>query len=277
MQHPGRAFAALALLASPALAEDCKIGDHWSYTNDHGTGPACWAAVNSSYDVCTSGRQQSPIDLQPATMKTRPGTEAEAPPYTPVPLKIINNGHTVQIEIPGGQTYFARQYGWNGGSMRTDLTPSVDTFKLAQIHFHTPGEHRIGGQQYPLEAHMVHIGPGGQKLVRGIVFRQGDRPNPFLSQLLSVDLPDAEGETVATADKTIDPGALYAADGDHFEYLGSLTTPDCGEGVTWRISADLAVATKEQIDAIRKAIGTDNARPVQTLNGREVYFWKAAN
>jgi carbonic anhydrase len=278
MQKPAVVFSALALLASPTLAEDCKTSDHWSYTNDHGTGPACWATVDPKNKTCKTGQRQSPIDLKQADMRTQPSEVTETPGYTPVPLKVVNNGHTVQIEIPDGQTYAARQYGWSdGGAVKADAAPRVQEFKLAQIHFHTPSEHRISGQQYPLEAHMVHLGPGGQKLVRGVLFREGDTPHPFLSQLLSADLPDAEGETSTPDGKTIDPSALYAADGNHFEYLGSLTTPDCGEGVTWRVSAEIGVATKDQIEAIRSAIGMDNARPVQALNGREIYLWRAGN
>jgi carbonic anhydrase len=120
---------------------------------------------------------------------------------------------------------------------------------------------------------MVHLGPGDQKLVRAVIFREGATPHPFLSQLLAVKLPENEDQAVAAEDKMIDPNALYGAAGKHIEYLGSLTTPGCEEGVTWRISAQVAVATKEQIGAIRSAIGMDNARPVQPLNDREVYFW----
>jgi carbonic anhydrase len=34
------------------------------------------------------------------------------------------------------------------------------TWTLKQFHFHTPSEHRINGEHFPMEMHLVHQGPG---------------------------------------------------------------------------------------------------------------------
>jgi hypothetical protein len=60
---------------------------------------------------------------------------------------VINNGHTVQVNIQSGST----------------LTIEGETYELKQFHFHTPSENNINGTSYPLEAQhgkfFIHIFP----------------------------------------------------------------------------------------------------------------------
>jgi carbonic anhydrase len=59
----------------------------------------------------------------------------------------------------------------------------------------------------------------------------------------------------------------------YFQYIGSLTTPPCTEGVVWIVLRQPVTASPEQIALFRKMVGM-NARPVQPVNGRLI---KAAN
>ena len=70
---------------------------HWGYEGD--LGPEKWGDV---FPVCGSGKQQSPIDIRgpfdKATYEIKPEFQAGT-------LKILNNGHTIQINaVPGSKT-----------------------------------------------------------------------------------------------------------------------------------------------------------------------------
>eukprot|EP01083_Nonionella_stella_P201873 738053_1 len=55
---------------------------------------------------------------------------------------ILNNSHTVQINIPS--------------ESKCTLSIKNKTYYLRQFHFHTPSEHLIDSKQYEMEMHLVH-------------------------------------------------------------------------------------------------------------------------
>ena len=63
---------------------------------------------------------------------------------------------------------------------------------------------------------------------------------------------------------------LLPASKAYYYYQGSLTTPPCSEGVRWLIMKEPIAMSIDQIAALKKAIGCDNNRPVQPINGRVV-------
>src|SRR5262249_20137875 len=92
------AAVASVITAGVLLAEEQH---HWSYQG--ATGPSHWAAVEHEYATCGTGKAQSPIDIQDAVAK-----KSDLPPivfdYKPSPLKIIDNGHTVQVNYAPGSS-----------------------------------------------------------------------------------------------------------------------------------------------------------------------------
>jgi carbonic anhydrase len=62
-----------------------------------------------------------------------------------------NLGTTVEV-IANGSTEFANT-----------------TFNLKQFHFHSPSEHRINDEYFPLEMHMVHQSAGKFGLLGSII------------------------------------------------------------------------------------------------------------
>eukprot|EP01083_Nonionella_stella_P104698 300454_1 len=67
---------------------------------------------------------------------------------------ILNNGHTVQVNI---------------GSKCT-LNINGETYELKQFHFHTPSEHTVDGKQYEMEMHLVHTNEENEIAVLGFIF-----------------------------------------------------------------------------------------------------------
>jgi len=214
---------------------------HWGYEGE--MGPAKWG---DAYPLCGTGKAQSPIDIRGPFEK---GTAAIKLDYKPSPLKILNNGHTVQVNVDPG----------------SKLTTSDGTFQLLQFHFHKSSEELIDGKPSAMVAHFVHKSDDGKLAVVGVLINEGAE-NPLIKQLWS-HAPTKEGPEVAVAGASIDPKGLMPAKLNYYAYDGSLTTPPCTEGVRFYILKEKMTVSKEQLAAFPfKA----NARPVQPLNGRKI-------
>lgn len=219
----------------------------WSYHGE--AGPTRWGALAAEYATCGSGRAQSPIDLGAAD---RPGPQPKvAVDYRPLPLTVLNNGHTVQVEVGNGSR----------------ITVDGKAFELLQFHFHTPSEHVVDGKPFPAEVHFVHRAADGELAVIGVFV--ADMPgNPALAQVVA-HAPAGRSPAMTYSWVTLDPAAVMPAPTSFWSYVGSLTTPACGEGVRWMVQRRPLALSKEHLAALRAAMG-ENARPVQPVNGRMV-------
>jgi carbonic anhydrase len=216
----------------------------WSYGGEGG--PAHWAELAPENALCAAGRQQSPIDLSAAMTANVPAAQSHwIPAHGGM---VVNNGHTIQIEIA------------NGGGIMLDGKDYV----LKQFHFHHPSEHTIGGKQFPLEVHFVHAAKDGDLAVIGVMFMEGSN-NPNLDAIWST-APVKEGKAAVAFD--MDPSKFVSA-GSAFRYEGSLTTPPCSETVHWTVMAAPQTISPSQITAFSMLFPW-NARPVQPLNRRYV-------
>ncbi len=80
-------------------AQGAATGEvHWSYEGD--TGPYQWGGLDSSFAVCDSGAQQSPIDLTDAIPAGGGGLEIQ---WQPAAGEVVDNGHTIQVNIDAGK------------------------------------------------------------------------------------------------------------------------------------------------------------------------------
>ena len=101
-------------------------------------------AMNCYYSNLIEGHDTHPIDIERA--RTRAGS---LPPlmfaYSPAPARVIDNGHTVEVDIAGGST----------------LTVGSKRYSLVQFHFHRPSEEVVDGHRFAMVAHLVHRDPQG--------------------------------------------------------------------------------------------------------------------
>ena len=218
---------------------------HWSYEGE--AGPAHWGDLAPEFRLCKDGKQQSGIDIPGVS-----GVEDLADirfRYDPVPLKIKNNGHTIQVNYAAGSSAMI----------------DGDVYDLLQFHFHTPSEHKKGGQSYPMELHLVHRNGAGQLAVVGVFMKEGHF-NPTIQKIWD-RMPQHEGEV--EVEDAVDADAVLPRDHEFFRYAGSLTTPPCSEGVKWSVMKYPIEVSSAQI-AQFKALFPLNARPTQPLNGRPV-------
>jgi carbonic anhydrase len=227
------------VLVLSVLAAGCA-GHHWSYVGD--SGPANWGKFAS---VCAEGKRQSPIDLSGTVDKPLGGVDFA---YHPAPAHAINNGHTIQVRPT------------DGGS----VTFNGQTYPLTQFHFHHPSEHTIDGQRAPMELHLVHETPHGALAV-GVMLVDGTGGASF--EPIFNQLPRHEGDETQLG--TIDATTLLPADRSFVTYPGSLTTPPCGESVTWVVLRAPVTISRAQLEAF-SALFPDNSRPIQPRNGRTI-------
>lgn len=235
-------LAAAALAASPlAMAQA-----HWSYEGE--AGPENWGKLDPKFVMCSTGRNQSPIDLSRFT-------EAELAPlkmnYKTSASDIVNNGHTLQVNYAPGST----------------LVVDGREFELKQFHFHAPSENTLNGKHFPLEGHLVHADKEGNLTVVAVMFSEG-KDNPLLAQLWQ-HVPPKKGDQ-SSLPAGLNAKTLLPTLHSHYAFNGSLTTPPCSEGVRWLVIRQPATASKAQVERFSGTVGEANNRPVQPLNARTV-------
>jgi carbonic anhydrase len=216
---------------------------HWSYEGE--TGPGHWGELSPDFKVCQLGLEQTPIDLS-SGLKGNAGPIAFD--YRPLPLRILNNGHTIQVNADPG----------------CSCTIGEAKFDLLQFHFHHPSEHLLDGKAFDLEAHFVHKSEAGALAVVGVFFRPGAH-NPGLQPIFD-QMPKSEGPEVKASGQ-FDPALFFPKSRDFFRYMGSLTTPPCSEGLTWTVFRDPIEASSDQIRQF-VSLFSNNARPVQRKGRR---------
>lgn len=231
----------LIVLSSPVSAgEDTP---EWSYGGENN--PTQWGQLSEEFAVCEIGRDQSPIDVDEATV----GTPSDiAFNYASVPLAVVNDGHTVQVNYPEGST----------------VSIDGEEYELLQFHFHTPSEHTVEGRAAAMELHLVHSNEAGELAVVGVMLEAGES-NPAVD-IIWAHIPKEEG-TKQVENTMINAADLLPDSTAYFGYTGSLTTPPCSEGVRWNILQEPIQVSEEQIDVFEALYQVD-ARPVQPTNGR---------
>jgi carbonic anhydrase len=240
------AIGALVLVSAGAAASEAA--HHWSYSGEGG--PAHWGALEKDYAVCAVGHAQSPIDIE--TAKVRKQNLAPLVfDYKPGALHIINNGHSIQVNVPAGST----------------LTVGGDRYSLVQFHFHHPSEELVNGKRSAMVAHLVHRDSQGHLAVVAVLLDPG-QSNATIATLWR-NLPHAQGHEAVPAGVTVNPAGLLPATRDYYTFPGSLTTPPCSEGVRWFVLKTPARISGDELATFAK-IYPANARPPQPLAGRVV-------
>ena len=137
---------------------------HWSYEGQDG--PSYWPRLSPEYSACGIGKLQSPIDVPSGAARDSRLDSIEFD-YETTPLRVIDNGHTVQVDFgPGNEIRI--------GALRYDLK---------QLHFHMPSEERIDGKRYPMVVHVVDKNKEGRIAVVAVLLEEG-RENRFFANVL---------------------------------------------------------------------------------------------
>ncbi len=72
---------------------------HWGYIGESGS--QNWGNLSPEFQLCKTGIQQSPINLQGSVAAELSPIEIK---YQESPLRIVNNGHTIQVNYEPGSS-----------------------------------------------------------------------------------------------------------------------------------------------------------------------------
>jgi carbonic anhydrase len=215
----------------------------------------------------STGSEQTPIDIRNEDL-----TFVEhLPPLgfsygTKVTLDVFNNGSpgefaTIRANVPDG-----------GGELRV----AGVAYKLLQFHWHTPSEHELNGEKFPMEMHLVHRSAdvtlpdgtvsSGKLSVVGVWIRSGKENKELKKLFANLPAQTDEHRTIGHFNLT----RLLPESLESYRYNGSLTTPNFDEGVRWVVLAEPIEMSDEQIDAFKQLFPEGNSREIQPLNGRAV-------
>jgi len=226
-----------------ANAGQSLLPTHWDYAGAEG--PDAWGGLRPEYGKCATGQRQSPIDI-------RGGIAVDLEPirfdYRPSAFSVIDNGHTVQVDVDPGNS----------------ITITGRRYELVQFHFHRPSEERIDGRQYDMVVHLVHKDAEGRLAVVAVLLDRGSAQ--AVVQAVWNNLPLEKGDAVRAGTR-IDLAQLLPEDRRYYTYMGSLTTPPCSEGVLWMVMKQPVPISPEQV-AIFARLYPMNARPIQQADGR---------
>jgi len=254
--------------------------------------------------MCSNGTRQSPIDIIPENRGSIEGGSsygsvsnvvAVSPnqlprirvTYPPLSkLHILNTGDGVLIQYPqelNGTATLETHVSLHPLSVDGDTTLRGEeplTYRLRQLHFHTPAEHSISGHVADVELHLVHelvsdTRSAAPLLIVAVRFSRSDSPSPFLSTFIHSLPPRPESGDILTEGDVVHPShlnlalALFgSADGtlsssSYYTYRGSLTTDPCPEEVQWFVMRKAMPIADVQVKALEQAIGRKNSRPAQ--------------
>jgi carbonic anhydrase len=216
---------------------------HWSYEGEGS--PANWGKLRGDFTTCATGRRQSPIDI-------RDGIRVDLEPiqfdYKRSQFRIVDNGHTVQVNVGEGST----------------MSVMSRTYQLLQFHFHRPSEERVNGKAFDMVVHLVHKDDAGKIAVAAVLLEKGAE-NPLIQTLWN-NMPLEVDQEVSPA-IAIDLNGLLPDNRAYYTYMGSLTTPPCTEDVLWIVFKQPMPVSAEQV-GIFSRLYKNNARPIQPANSR---------
>ena len=227
---------------------DSHGGAHWAYEGPGG--PDNWAKLKPDFNTCAVGQRQSPIAIDNSATLQGPA-EPIGFSYQASEGSVVNNGHTIQVDLAPGNAIAVRD----------------STYQLLQFHFHHPAEETVNGQGFAMVAHLVHKNAEGQLAVVAVLLTPGET-NPAVDTVWRY-MPVDTGDRVKLPTGALNLPDLLPKDQRYYQFMGSLTTPPCTEGVLWMVLKTPVTLSPAQIRLFGQLF-PHNARPVQPVNGRPV-------
>ncbi|XP_025087999.1 putative carbonic anhydrase-like protein 1 [Pomacea canaliculata] len=129
-----------------------RWADWWDYNGI--SGPQFWGLMNPGWILCSKGRNQSPIDIDPSSLLFDPS-------LTPLYIQgdelsgtLQNNGHDV--------TFYVNHSSHSTRQMTVTSGPLSYTFRVDRVRFHfgrneneSGSEHTVGGQGFLVEMQIL--------------------------------------------------------------------------------------------------------------------------
>jgi carbonic anhydrase len=223
----------------------CKSGEDWT-------------------GMCEVGNVQSPIDI-PADIAMGTGTgDRPVFHFGSSRHRVMNDGATIVSECATCTTGYA----W--------VLLGNQRYTARKAIFHSPSEHTVAGQSFPLEMQMQFEPDNGEDKITtlSILFREGEE-NKVLTKMEVHRLP-AVGEPSYVMLNKVNFSNFISSEDTLVSYDGSTTQQPCTENNHWFIKQKALTLSKDQIVFFRRnfagdkkfAEGRGNNRAVKPLSGR---------
>jgi carbonic anhydrase len=256
------ALVLISLIGIQANADSSDV--HWTYTGK--TGVDHWGKLDPSFALCSTGKSQSPINIQHA----QTGKDALTLEYDPEDLIIEIDGPT-DLFIHGKETITNTGHGVQlNFDAQEGMTYAGKHYHLVQFHFHTPAENILDNKTFPMEIHFVNQSDDGDIAVLGVFIEKGAE-NPVLNEIIK-NIPTTEKVPVTIKGVRVNPIDLIPGNKNYYQFSGSLTTPPCTEGLAWLVLKGTITASAQQIASFKAVSHGANARPIQPLNKRKIFY-----
>ncbi|NWH65750.1 CAH4 anhydrase, partial [Geococcyx californianus] len=270
-----------------------SVGSHWCYQSQKLEHPHCedprqWYLT----DATCKGNKQSPINIVTKNV---------------VPNKDLKPLNFEGYDVKGSSKWNMENNGHTGKYLKLSTSPKIGggglerKYKAVEFHLHwgikvvqqyLPGsEHSIDGEKEAMELHIVHIREDALDITEAKKKEEGVAVLAFFIKIeeenKNYETLINELEKIKYKGKTpeVDPlplSSLLPPEKDlekYYRYEGSLTTPDCYEGVIWTIfekPIELSISQVSQFSTVHfdgknSTNMVENFRPVQFLNERKVY------
>lgn len=236
-----------ALFATTLFADSPKCPVNYGYKGF--AEPSQWRYLEGG-SLCGDGKTQSPVRL--ANTRATRGAALHFD-YHRSTMKLVNSGHDFRAIPPEGA---------NDLLFLPDDPGATAGYRLDNFHFHTPNEHVLPGNSFDGEVHLVH--KRGDQIAVVTFFIKVESNNNALNPLFD-KLPLHLCDDTTTID--FDPNILLRTIGtDYYTYTGSLTTPECTEGVRFFIYPQAIKISQAQFNKLARF--QPNARPLQHNSNR---------
>ncbi|XP_076292035.1 carbonic anhydrase-related protein A isoform X3 [Lasioglossum baleicum] len=257
----------------------------WTYDGISGT--SFWGLINPEWSLCSKGRRQSPINIQPDKLLF----DRHLRPVSVDKHKISGNLHNT------GQFLVFRAD--REAKVRVNITggPLAYNYQFEEIYIHYGldndhgSEHRINNYAFPAEiqvfgfnAELYHNMSEARHKSQGLVaislmVQLGETLNPEFQVITSAFNHVIHRDNKASLRELSLKSLLPDTDG-YMTYEGSTTHPGCFETVVWLIlNKPIYITTRELYvlrrlmqgpeDAPKAPLG-NNSRPLQELHYRTI-------
>lgn len=281
-----RAATCCLLLATLFLYAGCDNWQEW-WTYDGISGPGYWGLMNPQWNMCSKGRRQSPINVEPDKLLFDPYLRHIHLDKHKVSGILHNTGQSLvfrvdkdtkqHVNISGGPLAYRYQF------EEIYIHYGIENQQGSEHHIHGysfPGEIQLYGFNKELYHNMSEAQHKSQGIVGiSLMVQIGDTPNPEL-RIITSTFNKVQYKGASTPIKHLSLRSLLP-DTEHFmTYEGSTTHPGCWETTVWIILNKPIYITKHELYALRKLMqGSEeapkaplgnNARPLQPLHHRTI-------
>ncbi|OTB07415.1 hypothetical protein M426DRAFT_318103 [Hypoxylon sp. CI-4A] len=239
-------------------------------------GPVLWSQLDAANALCSTGANQSPINMVEGQFTLIPASDIELTiPDVPEGATFENLGSTVEVVMEGtGGTFILEE----------------KNYTLQQFHFHHPSEHVDNGVSLPMEMHMVFSTEAEEIAVIGVYVDLVDTaqvlelhilpratPSTLLETIFSSISEIATPGTETTTKPLIMSEVVTLLKGGSFQrYTGSLTTPPCSESVAWSVATEKLLLSKTTYQAVRDVVGFNARYPQNNLGEQNLLAMASA-